>query len=212
MSQSSILRVDNRAHAGWSPTSWLLSTALAILLGTAGVVLRPALDYRAALGEEELAETELGSLARLRGELEGLRSKASRADLERLATLLHGFVPEKPAKVRLYGDLRSAADLAGVTLTTVAFKKDPVALGPGGRGEWVHLIVADLAGTARPDAIDRLTQFLRVSGQPTLIAGFSLQRSDYTVPEYQFTLQLGFPFYGPAPEVGSDDLTMSAPR
>lgn len=212
MNQALPSRVDNRRQMGWSPSSWLIMSAAFVLLGTAGVVLRPALTYRAALDERSLAEEELGTLSRLQTSLEALESQQDTAVLEQVSALLHGLIPRRPDKVELYGDLRAAANLSGTQLTTLAFQQDERALGPGGSGEWVYLIGAELSGEARPDALARLVQLIRASGRPTLINRFSLQRSDYSEPVFHFAIQVGFPFYGPAPELDGEDPMAALPR
>ena len=104
--------------------------------------------------------------------------------------------------------MRSAADLSGVSLKTLTAASEEQTLGPGGQGQWVYLTRIDLAGEAHPAAIERLIELLRISGQPTLATQFTIQRAQFDQPEYQFRLQLGFPYYDQPPMAPESDLGM----
>ena len=206
--------IDNRKQIGWSPTSLLLITVIATMIGTAGIVTRPALGYRSALAKEAAMEQAEGALIRLRNQSDELNRKVEHGQMEELSELLHSYIPSRPDPIALYGEVRSAADLSGVRLLTLTMVAEDIVLGPGGQGQWVHVAQLDLAGTAHPAAIERLLELLRLAGQPTLVTDFSLQRALFDQPEFQFRIQLGFPYYDQpslAPEVDLGMQTASQP-
>lgn len=201
--------VNNRAQLTWSPVPWLIFVALGLVLGSSAVVLRPALVLRDANNERLLVEQEFSGLVRLHAELERTKESASREQLVDLGRRLHELIPSRPLDLELYGQLRAGADLTGVDLATLTFVND-VPLGPGGRGQWVHMALVDLTGTARPDALTRMIEIMRRGGTPVIVTSFSFERSDYGAPDYQFAIQAGFPFYGLAPESVAEDSSTGA--
>jgi len=206
---SSIQPADNRNQVGWSPVPTLLILALAMFLCTAGIVAGPALGYRGAVAQCSAFDDAEYNLMLLHEQAEDLRTRIDAGQLEELTAALRTFMPAPPDRVALYGDVRSAADLSGVTLENIVFAKVDTPLGPGSQGQWVRLVTLNVAGEAQPVAVERLLQLLRHAGHPLLVTGFSLHRSQLGDSSFQFRLQLGFPFYGPAPDVPQDGLDMT---
>ncbi|MFT6042128.1 MAG: hypothetical protein ACI9C2_002306 [Gammaproteobacteria bacterium] len=200
--------IDNRKQIGWSPTSLLLIVVSVTMLGTLGVVAGPVMGYRSALAREAAMEQAEGALTRIRGQSKELKRAVDHRQMTELSELLHSYIPSHPDPIALYGQVRSAADLSGVSLETLTATDEEEALGPGGQGKWVYLTKLDLAGQAHPAAIERLLELLRLAGQPTLVTNFRIQRSRFEQPEFQFRLQLGFPYYDTPPLAPESNLGM----
>ena len=200
--------IDNRKQIGWSSTRLLLIVVIVTMLGTAGIVAGPAYGYRSALAQEARMNQEEGALLRLRSQRDKAKQTVDHNQMSELSHLLHGYIPSKPDSIALYGELRSAADLATISLKTLTAAKEEQALGQGGQGQWVYLTRMDLAGKAHPAAIERFLELLRLSGQPTLVTQFTIQRAQIDKPVYEFRLQLGFPYYDHPPIDTESDLGM----
>ena len=187
----------NTRRASWSPTGLALLLVLGVVLGSFGVAARPGMHLADLRGEEATLEQRIDHIGSLERRLAAVDEPAELARLESMTELLSELFPERPESLDLYTDLRTAADLSGVTLEQISMSLPDEPLGPATGGRWIHVSQGDLTGVAHPAAVARLLDLLRAGGQPTLVRRFTLQRDEGSA--FRFQLRLAFPFQGPAP-------------
>lgn len=181
---------------GWRGRgAWFALPALALVIGTTGVVLVPA---RGLLGAERaLVELQARSRenARERLELHALRTSSTQKLLARADEVVDSAVPPAAGELVLHTAVRLVAARAGLELASMAFDSSPEAqtrVGSFGRR------TLDLRGSGTLESWRDFVAGLRELGQPCAVDSFSFTRPSAAERRFEGHLQLDLYHSNPA--------------
>ncbi len=175
---------------GLSGTAVVILPAVALALGTVGLVAAPVFDVGQVETQRDEAAERVRESHREAEHLEPYR-EATVADRARQASaVLDGLYPTDVEAIDLYGVSRLVAEAHGVELTSVSVS-EPVDPELAVLDDWIALREVALRGSGTLDALPRIVDGLRALGFPSAVLDFTLDREDATTREFELALTLG---------------------